>query len=273
MKGWKKQILRLICAVMVLQVASSTVFHSSAHAEQILFPNSIASIYTSAIINGINQQKQKQEAFKLDMLYNLAVEDAKTVEPEEILPVTALTADSSLVTWNDKKERVLLLTWHKYPQSYPAGSTVTIDWGEVWTFTDKEIAKWYDSNKHGVTNWELRLQQLIGLPTDKKYTHFSALWVKPSDIIRPAYEYDITKSQMTDSFMTTVDKEFENWFTGNMKWSYIDSAYPWTRLGYTYDWADNGTEFGLSEFLIQKGAEVEVEFTYTTDEFLDLLEK
>ena len=48
----------------------------------------------------------------------------------------------------------------------------------------------------------------------------------------------------------------------------FDSAYPWTRLGYTYDWADNGQEYGLSEFLIRQGAEVEVAFTMTTEEFI-----
>ena len=53
--------------------------------------------------------------------------------------------------------------------------------------------------------------------------------------------------------------------------SYFYGSYPWTRLGYTYDWADNGTEYGLTEFIVNSGAEVEVEFTQNMDEFLDQL--
>ena len=33
--------------------------------------------------------------------------------------------------------------------------------------------KWYQKNKENVINWDLRLEQLIGLPKDSGYTHFS----------------------------------------------------------------------------------------------------
>ena len=45
-------------------------------------------------------------------------------------------------------------------------------------------------------------------------------------------------------------------------------AYPWTRLGYTYDWNEAGDEYGLTEFIILPGSEVEIEWTLTTDEFI-----
>ena len=36
----------------------------------------------------------------------------------------------------------------------------------------------------------------------------------------------------------------------------------WTRLGYTYDWGSKGSnKYGLSQFLVVPGAEVEVRFT------------
>ena len=117
----------------------------------------------------------------------------------------------------------------------------------------------------------MRLEQLIGLPKDSGYTHFSAFWVSPDDIIRPAYTFDITKSDMSAEFTKVPEQTFLEWFNSNIEWSYQESAYPWTRIGYTYDWADNGTEFRLSEFLIKKGSDVEVEFTYTTEEFLNWL--
>ena len=52
------------------------------------------------------------------------------------------------------------------------------------------------------------------------------------------------------------DAMFETWFENNTASSYSTGAYPWTRLGYTYDWADNGTAYGLSEVIIFKGAKV-----------------
>ena len=108
-----------------------------------------------------------------EYLYTQAVKDAITIEPEEILPVLKLTKDTDRVTFNDKNE-VLLVTWHKYPDSYLTGEQVTLKHGAVWTFTDKEIAQWYKKNKNGVKDWELRFEQLIGLPTDSKYTYFTA---------------------------------------------------------------------------------------------------
>ena len=44
-------------------------------------------------------------------------------------------------------------------------------------------------------------------------------------------------------------------------------------MGYTYDWADNGIEYGLTEFLIEENAAVEIAFTKTTEEFIDWLEQ
>ena len=73
---------------------------------------------------------------------------------------------------------------------------------------------------------------------------------------------------MTTQLTEGADAAYREWFEDNIIWSYFDSAYPWTRLGYTYDWADNGQEYGLSEFLIRQGAEVEVAFTMTTEEFI-----
>lgn len=61
----------------------------------------------------------------LQMLYISAVEDAAFAEAEEIMPLG------------------YLCTWHNYPESYPMGETVTLDWGNVWTFTPDELAQKY----------------------------------------------------------------------------------------------------------------------------------
>lgn len=72
-----------------------------------------------------------------------------------------------------------------------------------------------------------------------------------------------------DGKITVLDAMFETWFEKNTISSYYTGAYPWTRLGHTYDWADNGTDYGLSEFIIFKGAEVTVECTYDLEAFAE----
>lgn len=204
-------------------------------------------------------------------LYTAAVADAITVDTEEIESLVELTRDNPMTTW-DEQGRVLLLSWHRHPERYTAGEEITLTNGSIWTFTDKEIAAWYEQNKSGVTDWDLRLKQLIGLPPDAGYTHVSGFFVKPENVLRPAYITDITE-QMQTAFPDNTDPAFLEWFEENSTYSYEESAYPWTRLGYTYDWADNGTEYGLTEFLIEENAPVEVAFTKTTTEFIDWLKQ
>ena len=77
---------------------------------------------------------------------------------------------------------------------------------------------------------------------------------------------------MTDAFSDEVDEDYKEWFDSNIISSYFDGKYPWTRLGYTYDWADNGSEYGLSEFIIKKDSDVKVAYTVDLKEMLDKLE-
>ncbi len=209
-----------------------------------------------------------QPALSAEELYTLAVRDAMVAEQEEIQPLFALETNSDMVTYNAKGDKILLLTWHKRPQNYVTGQKIAMgDW-TVWTFTDKEIAAWYAQNVHTVTNWSLRLEQLIGLPPNAGYTHVSALWVSPSSVVRPAYNTDTMSTTMVTVFSGEPEAAYKQWFDKNILFSYFYGAYPWTRLGYTYDWADNGREYGLSEFLILPRSSIHVEWTKTTEEFL-----
>ncbi len=210
---------------------------------------------------------------EVDKLYENAVVDSMYAEKSEIETLVAITKEDDMTTWNDKDE-VLLLTWHKYPDSYPTGEEITLEYGSIWTFTDKEICSWYDENNGKTDNYDLRLKQLIGLPPEDFKTHFTAVWVKPADIYRPAYIQDSAIDGMDINLQDDVNADFEEWFNGNIIGSYYnEQKYPWTRLGYTYDWADNETEYGLSEFLVKENSTVEVEFTMTTEEFIEYMEQ
>lgn len=209
--------------------------------------------------------KEKGAVKSPEELYTEAVRDAAFADEDEILPLVSLVEDDDMTTWKDGK--VLLLTWHNYPDSYPEGENVTIEWGLVWTFTDKEIAS-HSEELQDADDPETRLKQLIAFAPDSEHSTVTGFWVDPEDVKRPAYQSDPTIGDMTNAFDETVDEDFKGWFDDNILWSYYYGEFPWTRLGYTYDWSDNGTEYGMTEFIVEDGAEVTVEFTETTEEFL-----
>ena len=201
-------------------------------------------------------------------LYMLSVIDAHKAEENEILPLVELSVDSEMATWNDKGQ-VLLLSWHSYPDSYIPGEQFTCKYGEMWTFTDKEVLSWYDENGTFGSDPELRFEQLLGLPATDNKTHVSAFWVDLDEIIRPAYQTD-AKAQMDAALLDgSALGEHKEWFDANAEYSYVTSAYPWTRLGYTYDWLADENEYGLTEFIILADSVIDVEWTKSFDEFIE----
>ncbi|MCM1055323.1 MAG: hypothetical protein NC394_07360 [Bacteroides sp.] len=225
----------------------------------------ILCVLTSAIIAIGAAGCSKKTEITAEELYEKAVRDAAFADEDEILPLVSLNESDEMTTWHDG--RVLLLTWHNYPDSYPEGENVTIMWGPVWTFTDKEIAS-YGDELSKADDPEMRLKQLIAFAPDSEHSTVTGFWVSPENVKRPAFQNDPTVGNMTNAFVENADEEFKAWFDDNILWSYYYGEFPWTRLGYTYDWANNGTEYGLTEFIVESGAEVTVEFTETTSEFL-----
>lgn len=195
-------------------------------------------------------------------LYHSAIRDCETMEADELLPLHSLNAG---------EEKVLVCTWHRYPSSYPDGAEITLKWGEVWvTVADEVLAKGAQGSGD---DFILRMEQLIGLPPQKGYTHFTLMWVSPEDLFRPAMDPSITTDQAALSFPEGTEDSYKDWFAGQQRYSYSPYRYPWTGLGYTYDWADNGTDYGFSEYVIRPGSTVTVEKTYSNEAFRALLQQ
>ena len=53
----------------------------------------------------------------LKKLYDDAVKDAVFADLDEICPLVTIDKNSDMVTWNETGDKILLLTWHKYPSS------------------------------------------------------------------------------------------------------------------------------------------------------------
>ena len=210
--------------------------------------------------------------------YKAAVQAAKDGSCEDLRPLVVVDPNSDKVTWNSEKDKVLMIAAHATPDLYENGTPVTLD-KDMRVFSDKEFLDWYRMNKKGVRNWPLRLRQLLGLPREENITHFTTFWVKPQDMIRPAYKTDVTNSDMDCRFNEEDDSQLDslgmwlrNWFDDTWAKSYKDEGgYPWTRMGYTYDWGAKGDKYGLSEFLVREESQVTVQTTKDVKAFVKWL--
>ncbi len=204
----------------------------------------------------------------LDTYYKQANIDAMYAEKDEISnSLIAISPNNSYLQWQGEGEeqRVLVVTWTKY---IDVKKSVTLKWGETWVTACPELQDWYTKNKKRIKDTDLRLEQLLGLPPKSGNTHFIELWVKPSDMFRPAPDNEITDQTTYLELPKEVDSSYKEWYNSNIVFSYYPLAYPWTRLGYTYDWGNKKSEIGLSEFVIRKNAEVIVKSIQTTADYL-----
>lgn len=199
-----------------------------------------------------------------DELWAAAMADAVFSEDSEVMDLVCLTRDDPQVIWDEAENRVLLVTWHDYEESCEPGEPLAHE--DIWATSLREVTDWYQENGSGVTDWDLRFAQLLGMPGDSGCTRFSAFWVSPSEVIRPAYVTDVT-AQMENGYDQITDPVYRTWFDSNILYSYFESQYPWTRLGYTYDWSGGDSVYGLTEFLIADGSKAEIAFTCSTEDF------
>lgn len=112
----------------------------------------------------------------------------------------------------------------------------------------------------------LRMQQLQGLPPqlDRPPESWEFLIVEidgPEDLFRPCADPDPTTSgPCGESFPEDASEAHQAWIAGQALFAWqIPVGYPWTRLGYTYNWnPDAPSIVGTSEFVIPAGTEIEV---------------
>ena len=199
--------------------------------------------------------------------------DVIETKEENIRPLVCLTKDDTNVYWNEAQDKVLLFTFHRYPDSYPDGQEVTFAWGESWLCSLKEYENWYLTNKKNIEDPLLRTKQVLGMSDESKNTYITSMWIDPSVVYRPAYITDPTK-QMSLTFDENETQTYKDWFASQYYYSYDVSHLPWTRLGYTYDWSKEAKDrYGLTEFIAWKGTTVTVHKTMLVTDFLTSINK
>ncbi|MBZ5710569.1 hypothetical protein [Nannocystis pusilla] len=201
-------------------------------------------------------------------LFRDAVDDAAVAEADEVSDdLVAITPDNADLEF-DPENRVLVATWTSYDgydgmegQSMPLGV-------EVWVTPIPSLKDFCVAT--GLQGDELtaRLEQLMGLPPDDGKDRIVTMWVPTDGLFRPSPDPEIDDSVAELEFRADVDPAHKKWVEDLEAVSYGADGYPWTRLGYTYDWSpDADSEVGLSEFVARKGTEIVVEAVVHQDEY------
>ncbi len=131
-----------------------------------------------------------------------------------------------------------------------------------------------------------RIHQLLGINPKSTYEALVELWVDPNVLFRPSADPETTdheseiprisggnwvfpsdsnpfllpKVNLIDLSKKYVEKpgatkwaNYKDWFVNRIDTIYktADGGWPWTQLGYTYDWGNPWSFVGLSEFVIR----------------------
>jgi hypothetical protein len=208
------------------------------------------------------------------MTFADAVKDAAVVVPTEVSTRLSPLIESNprLVSKGAAPNRKLLfVTWTSW-DGYDKSVSTTIPLGrETWVTPAPDMQEFC----RGLTKASppagdalppavvLRLEQLLGLPSGGGKDRFVEIWADPADVFRPCPDPETTDRECSLDFpaakrFVTVSEEHMKWFEKLRDTSYGDKGYPWTRLGYTYDWGGGEAHVGLSEYVIRAGAAVEI---------------
>lgn len=202
-------------------------------------------------------------------LYEQAIMDAMIADESEISnSLVAITETNTSLQWKeiDDVSYVKVSTFSSYPESFQ-DSTLTNFWGELWVFVPCQAQQILSDTDNDAK--ALRLKQLLGLPPDNSNSVIAELWVNPDDLFRPSPDNEITDSVAELHFPEDADADYMIWFNENIYNSYYGEGtkYPWTRLGYTYDWNSSTSEVGISEFCIKANSTVYVEEVYPVESY------
>jgi len=222
----------------------------------------------------------------IQTLYSSATYDARTVTSAKISRnLTAITSDNRDLIWENgvPGTRVLMLSWIKTsdakyyngtvdPACRPGSADCTLK-ADLWVTVAPEMKHFFQA----MPPQPLRIAQLLGVPPEYAAEERSMveLWVSPKDMFRPCPDPEISDHECqtefpSDPFRTFPSTElvrategpgwnvfmnYTGWFNNRKNYIYTNarnypasSPYPWTRLGYTYDWGSSN-HIGLSEFV------------------------
>ena len=200
----------------------------------------------------------------VEQLFNDSLNDVKVINEKDIRTLVNLTKDDENIYWNEEGDKVLFFAFHNSLSKFSNGTFAN----DTYLYSLKEFRDWYMPKKMNTMDKTLRLKQLLGLKYSSAFDKISTFYISPSNVIRPAYIKDPTK-EMKTSFPEGEEESYIEWFNNELAISRNEkTAFPWTRLGYSFDWSYNeGDRYGLSQFLSFKDKEYTFVNSYSVNEF------
>ena len=197
--------------------------------------------------------------------YEQAVAAAKYPQPQsvarDLVPIARYTPG---LVWDAAGEKVLMGTWTRaqhYTGQPPYEQTLT---RPVWLTAVPFFQQFCRATGLQGEALRIRLAERLGLPPDVTYDAVVQMWVDPHAFFRPCPDPETTDGtcqvNLTDGLVDTsgacpwsaaladqvsgrfveVAETQLDWMCSNWASSYPPGeprkSYPWTALGYTYDW-------------------------------------
>lgn len=222
--------------------------------------------------------------------YWQAVNDARTPNAIKLKPHTGISPDNPNQHWNHGLVSFVswASNWQNYQDNQQRHFPILFD-RDVWVTVVPELQSFCSKYvpTGGVTVGK-RLIQLLGLslgddPSKREMVEF---WVDPQFLFRPSFNPEITSHEAGLQFSASnpfllFQLSYYQWFSSQFDQSYKNNgqlitrdnknqkawAYPWTQLGYTYDWGDPSNHLGSSEFVIRRWSPVLVDKVQDTDSY------
>lgn len=194
--------------------------------------------------------------------------------------LTPIRPDNPQLVWQGNQ--VLMVTWTRTcnpriaPQALSClaeGATYQVptrDTYALWVTAAPEVRSFILRERHynptfSPDHLTHRLEQYLGLKPQGVDRTFVELWVNAEDLQRPCLDPDPTDTQC--DLWTVDDLEPASKFANAVGSGELADRYPFTGLGYTYDWGNPTTDVGASEFVLRDGATVTVHRQVSTQDY------
>ena len=207
-------------------------------------------------------------------LYQRAIADAAIASQDKIRPLQPIPATSTMrvVAWVGASAN--------YCANGQAECEFTVGGSGIWVSLDGEVQKKCAGWKLAGDPLRERLEQLLGLPPNQpaqyQKTKFVVLEIPAGHLQRPCVGLgDDVNGQPTCTVRVKPAQGISSldFVGGQMASSYISTksgspGYPFTRLGYTYDWNPASSDhYGASEFILTPGTQAALKAQMPTDAY------
>lgn len=226
--------------------------------------------------------------------YEQALEDARVPRPAHLSRrLVALARSTDGLAWNGQGQVLMVaFTRQQYYQG-TAGKPYTNTFGPTWVTAAPFLHRFCNALHLRGDALRLRVAQRLGLPPTSQNDAFVQMWVDPGIFFRPCADPEVTDGEctlnlttalpagaacpwagsyegQTSKAFTAVSAQHLAWmcdwwaqaYTGDPK-----KSYPWTALGYTYDWGNPRGIQGESEFVIPQGSTMVIESVTPLDAY------